>query len=436
MFSKSVKSKRQLKNIQMDYDIKQKSIFNEMKDIGVIWVMDEAVKHGFYNGNPDWANLGQGEPETGEIKGGYPRIKEFSIEPGDNRYGPLNGLLDLRKAIAEYYNRLYRKCKASKYTFDNVSIAMGGRLALTRIFSILGSVRLGYKVPEYPAYEDMLNYHLGQIIPVCIPSKSVNNYAIHSDEFANAINKFELDVFLFSNPCNPSGHVINGEELNSYVKIAKEQNCSLIVDEVYSHFIYENRKPAYSPVSAAEFIDDVNSDPVLIVDGLTKSFRYPGWRLAWVLGPKDVIEDLGCAASGIDGGPSLPIQRAALQLFEPKHVDLESNALRELFSRKQNIILNSLRENGIICSVDANSTFYIWADISQLPTPLNNSNSFFKEALKHKVIIVPGHLFDIHPGRKKKNPEFSQFVRFSFGPEEENLKMGLQRITELIKSFK
>ena len=418
----------------MENILKPKSAFNEINDIGVIWVMDEAIKLGFYNGNPEWANLGQGEPEVGEMKGAPGRIKEFTIQPGDDRYGPLNGMLSLRKAIADHYNRLYRKDKSSEYTADNVSIAMGGRLALTRIFSIIGSVRLGFKVPEYPAYEDMLNYHLERIIPVCIPSKKENNYSIPSAEFVQAIKKYKLDAFLLSNPCNPTGHVIKGEELNAYVKIASEQNCSLIVDEVYSHFIYENGKPASSPVSSAEFIEDVNLDPVLIVDALTKSFRYPGWRLAWILGPKHIIEDLGRAASGIDGGPSLPIQRAALQLFEPKRADMETNALREVFSRKQTRMLHALRQNGMICSADANSTFYIWADISQLPPPLNNADNFFKEALNSKVITVPGYMFDIHPGQQKNEAEFGQYIRFSFGPEEENLKMGLERITELIKS--
>ena len=416
--------------------IKPKSAFNEINDIGVVWVIDEAIKLGFYNGNPEWANLGQGEPEVGEMKGAPERIKEFVIEPGDDRYGPLNGMGSLRKAIADHYNRLYRKDKASKYTADNVSIAMGGRLALTRIFSIIGSVRLGYKVPEYPAYEDMLNYHLERLIPVCIPSKKENNYSIPSIDFVQAIKEFELDAFLLSNPCNPTGHLIKGEELSAYVKIAKEQNCALIVDEVYSHFIYENGKPASSPVSSAEFIEDVNANPVLIVDALTKSFRYPGWRLAWILGPKHIIEDLGRAASGIDGGPSLPIQRAALQLFEPERADMETHALREVFSRKQNMMLAALRENRMICSTDGNSTFYILADISQLPPPLNYSDNFFKEALKRRVITVPGYMFDIHPGQQKTDREFNQYIRFSFGPEEENLMMGLERITELIKSHR
>lgn len=418
----------------MDKIIKLKTAFKEFQDIGVIWVMDEAAKLGFYNGNPDWANLGQGEPEVGEMKGAPSRITLFTIEPNDDRYGPVNGMPELRKAIADHYNRLYRKNKNSKYTAENVSIAMGGRLALTRIFTVLGSIRLGYKVPEYPAYHDMLNFQLNRITPICVPSKKSSNYSIPSNELKKSIQELQLDAFLLSNPCNPTGHVIKGDELNAYVQIAREQNCSLIFDEVYSHFIYENGKPGTRPVSASEYIEDVNADPVLIVDGLTKSFRYPGWRLAWVLGPKNVIEDLGRAASAIDGGPSNPIQRAALPLFEPLRVNQESHALREVFSKKQHLMLNSLHENGMVCSKDSQSTFYIWADISGLPFPLNDSDTFFKEALKHKVITVPGYMFDIHPGKEKKDSEFKQYIRFSFGPEEKNVVNGLARISELIKS--
>ncbi len=412
---------------------KSKTVFNEINDIGVIWVMDEAIKLGFYSGNPEWVNLGQGEPEVGEMKGAPPRIKDFVIENNDNRYGPLNGIAPLRKAIADYYNRQYRKDRKSLYTAENVSIAMGGRLALTRIFTIIGAIRMGYKIPEYPAYKDLINNQQERITPVCVPSKKENNYAVPADEFAAAIKHYKLDAFLLSNPCNPTGHVIKGEELNEYITTAKKENCALIIDEFYSHFIYDNGKPANAPVSSAAYIEDVNDDEVLIVDGLTKSFRYPGWRMAWVLGPKKVIENLGRAASAIDGGPSLPIQRAAIQLFEPERSDLETQALREVFSRKQNIILECLRGLGITCSADTSGTFYIWADISQLRPPINNADSFFKEALKHKVMVVPGHLFDIHR-RRKKESEFNHYVRFSFGPAEENLNTGLARITEMVKS--
>jgi aspartate/methionine/tyrosine aminotransferase len=413
-----------------------KSVFNEMRDIGVIWATNEAVKSGYTNGHPDWANLGQGEPEVGEMEGATPRIKSFTIGEEDNRHGPLNGTEVLRTAIASYYNRLYRAGKSSQYTSENVSVVMGGRLALTRIFSIVGTVRLGYKVPEYPAYEDLLNYQLERVTPVRIPSSRLDNYSLPAEEFATCIREHNLDAFLFSNPCNPTGHVIQGKELADYVQIGRDHHCTLIIDEVYSHFIFDKGKPAANPVSATAFVEDVNMDQVVVVDGLTKSFRYPGWRLAWIIGPEEIIKDLGRAASGIDGGPSLPVQRGALKLFEPGRVDQDTHALRKVFSRKQALALQVVRGLGIQCSPDTNGTFYIWADISQLAPPLNNSDIFFKEALKYQVIVIPGHVFDIHPGTVRKHPQFDHYIRLSFGPEEANLKMGLDRIAALIQSHK
>ena len=81
----------------MQESIKErKSALRDIPFMGVIWVVDEAMKLGFYNGHPDWSNLGQGQPEVGEINGAPPRITNFSIEPTDQAYGPINGMGELR----------------------------------------------------------------------------------------------------------------------------------------------------------------------------------------------------------------------------------------------------------------------------------------------------------------------------------------------------
>ena len=415
----------------------QKSAFREVPYMGVIWVVAEAMKLGFYNGHTDWSNLGQGQPEIGEMEGAPDRIKNFTVEPSDHAYGPLNGTQELREAIAKHYNSLFRKGKTSQYTADNVSVAMGGRLVLTRIFAALGETRLGYQIPDYTAYEDMLNYHEGKIKSIQIKTQLENAFAIPSSEFGQVVRENNLGSYLVSNPCNPTGHVIQGEDLKEYVRVSRDENCAFISDEFYSHFIYDGDQPGKGPVSAAEFVDDVDTDPVLIVDGLTKSFRYPGWRLGWVIGPKSTIENINRAASAIDGGPSQPIQRAALQVLEPGYAKQETEAVRKVFSRKRNYMVNCLKENGIICTPEPSGTFYIWADISKLPAPINHADVFFKEALKCKVMTVPGYFFDISPGNaNKEDSPFNQYLRFSFGPPEDNMIAGLSRLTEMINSFK
>lgn len=405
--------------------------------MGVIWVVAEAMKLGFYNGHPDWSNLGQGQPEVGEMEGAPPRITEFSIEPSDQAYGPLEGTKEIREVIAAHYNRLYRKNKTSKYTAENVSVGMGGRLVLTRVFATLDAVRLGYQIPDYTAYEDMINYHVGKVMPVQIATQQENGFSVPGTEFSQVIEDHNLDAYLFSNPCNPTGSVIAGSELNDYVKACREQNCALIADEFYSHFIYKGNHPGDGPVSAAEYVDDVDRDPAIIIDGLTKSFRYPGWRIGWAIGPGKIIDNINRAASAVDGGPSQPLQRAAIEVLKPERADMETDALRKVFSRKRNYMVKCLKENGIICTPEPSGTFYVWATISQLPEPINNADVFFEEALKRKVMTVPGYFFDISPGNAdKRNSPFNQYVRFSFGPPEGNMKMGLARLIEMINSYR
>ena len=73
------------------------------------------------------------------------------------------------------------------------------------------------------------------------------------------------------------------DELEAWVAMARRRSCTLLMDEFYSRYVYDGAGgPAAGPVSAAAFVEDVNEDPVAIVDGLTKSFRYPGWRLGWL----------------------------------------------------------------------------------------------------------------------------------------------------------
>ena len=83
--------------------------FRSVPFTGVIFVMAEAGRRGYRYGHPDWCNLGQGQPETGPLPGSPPRVSRVEIGPGDQDYAPIPGLWELRRAVAELYNELYRK---------------------------------------------------------------------------------------------------------------------------------------------------------------------------------------------------------------------------------------------------------------------------------------------------------------------------------------
>ncbi len=407
--------------------------FRDLPFMGVIRVNNEAMKVGWKMGDPNWTNLGQGQPEIGVIPNCPPRFSNLTIDVHDHGYGPVEGIPEYRQAVADHYNRLYRKGKPSQYTIDNVCIAPGGRAALTRIGASLDAGRLGYFTPDYTAYEDLLTT-FPRIDPVHIELKADQGFRISPTALEDRVVSDKLSTLLISNPCNPTGHVIQGPDLAAWVTMARKRNTTLLMDEFYSHYIFNNGKPGPGPVSTAAFLDDVNTDPVLIIDGLTKCYRYPGWRSGWVLGPKHIIQKLTAAGSFLDGGPSRPIQRAAIEVLKPERADAETNAVRAEFALKQKLTLDTLTRLGIEFPCQALSTFYVFGSIAKLPAPLNDGLAFMHAAFKHRVLTVPGEFFDVNPNRRRtaKSP-LSSFVRFSFGPPRDNLQAGLSRLSEMLK---
>lgn len=407
--------------------------FRQVPRTGVIYVTTEATRLGFSPRNPDWCNLGQGQPETGEIPGAPPRIHHVEIDVDDQEYAPVAGLWELREAIAGLYNRLYRKGRKSQYSAENVSVSGGGRAALTRAAAALGHVNLGHFLPDYTAYEELLDIFKA-FTPIPILLDGDRGYAFTPDDLKKEITGRGLSALLLSNPCNPTGKVVQGEELERWVAHSRDLECSLLIDEFYSHYIW-NSPPGRLPVeSAARYVEDVNRDPVVIFDGLTKNWRYPGWRTTWTIGPKQVIDAVASAGSFLDGGGSKPIQRAAVPLLEESVVIQETNAIHQVFRAKRDRLLSGLQRLGVRVDRVPDGTFYVWGNVAQLPPPLNDGMGFFKAALEKKVIVVPGEFFDVNPGKRRSSraSRFRHYVRFSFGPSMATMETALARLEQLV----
>ena len=135
-------------------------------------------------------------------------------------------------------------------------------------------------------------------------------------------------------------------------------------------------------VSAAAYVEDVETDPVIIVDGLTKNWRYPGWRISWTLGPKAVIEAIASAGSFLDGGANHPFQNIAARLLDPQLAMQETTAIQKHFGKKREYVLGRLKRMGIGVDAEPAGAFYVWANLSGLPKPLNDGMSFFREGLE------------------------------------------------------
>jgi N-succinyldiaminopimelate aminotransferase len=218
------------------------------------------------------------------------------------------------------------------------------------------------------------------------------------------------------------------------VELSRELDCALLIDEFYSHYIWKGRPGRLPMESAARYVSDVNRDPVVIMDGFTKNWRYPGWRVSWTLGPRQVIEAVASAGSFLDGGGSRPLQRAALPLLEESHAVAETMAIHNAFREKRDKLHSRLGRLGVRTDREPDGTFYVWGNVAGLPPPLNEGMGFFRTALESKVIVVPGEFFDVNPGKRRSQraARFRSYVRFSFGPSMETLDLALERLEALV----
>ncbi|KAG9242415.1 pyridoxal phosphate-dependent transferase [Calycina marina] len=378
---------------------------------GVVWCTERAYEHGFDVEPELGANLGQGAPEVDDdIEGSFERPSNIHISMTGREYGPAAGIKSLRAAVANMYNAHHREGKESQYTWENVCIVPGGRAGLIRIAAVLNNAYLGFFIPDYTAYNEMLSL------------------------FKNIARG--TSVILTSNPRNPTGRVVKNPQLAEIQDICRDR-ATLVMDEFYGGYNYTSDCSG-TTVSAADNIDDVYADDVLLIDGLTKRFRLPGWRIAWIVGPKEFIKAIGSCGSYLDGGANVPFQETAIPMLEPEKVRKEMVALQSHFRDKRDYVVGRLREMGFNINTIPDSTFYLWLDLEGLPDELSDGLNFFQACLEEKVIIVPGIFFDLNPSKRRDlfDSPCHHFVRFSYGPKIGTLKLGLDGIQRVVDNFK
>jgi aspartate/methionine/tyrosine aminotransferase len=358
-----------------------------------------------------------------------------AIDPADQEYAPVQGVWELREAVASLYNARYRRGMPSQYSAENVCIAGGGRAALTRVAAALGPINLGHFLPDYTAYEELLDI-FRNVAAIPILRDPDRGYAFTADELRREIQGRGLGAVLASNPSNPTGAAVTGQELAGWIAAARKLDCALLLDEFYAHYLWDDA-PGKGPrtLSAAAHIEDVEKDPVVILDGLTKNWRYPGWRVSWVVGPKAVVEAASSAGSFLDGGGSRPLQRAAAALVTRERADQEAAAIQKAFRAKRDLMLAGLQMLGVRVDDPPAGTFYCWGSVAGLPKPFDTGMGFFRKGLEAKVITVPGEFFDVNPGKRRagRGSRFRSHVRFSFGPPEAVVRAGLERLGKLLK---
>jgi hypothetical protein len=414
--------------------------FRNVPRTGVIYVMTEAQKRGFHLGAEGWCNLGQGQPESGPAAGRAPRVE--SVPSGRRRLRstpPCRASGSCARRWPTSTIELYPQGPALAVLGGERGHLRRGRSALTRAAAALGTINLGHFLPDYTAYEELLDvFRRLQPIPILLDPDRATSSA--PSELRREILGRGLSAILLSNPCNPTGKLVHGDELPTGWTSARSLDCSLLIDEFYSHYIWRvgDTPPM---VSAAEYVEDVDRDPVVLFDGLTKNWRYPGWRITLDAGPPD-----GHRRHGQRGLLPRRRRRGARSSAPPsssctpEHTLAETAAIASHLRPQARPADQRLRAGGS-ASIDGRARGHLLRLGRRWPTcpsPSPAATGFFRAALEHQVICVPGDFFDINPGKRRMSrpSRFRHHVRFSFGPDMEVIESALARLGEMIRSHR
>lgn len=356
---------------------------------------------------PNAINLSIGEPNFETAV----HIKEAAIkaiQDDHTKYSLNAGLYELRQAIANRYNKEF------SYDFlpENVMVAAGGIEAI--FLALAAIINPGDEViipdPAYPNYCGTVTMLGGNIIRV--PLYEEKNWKLQSVDLENVITS-KTKVLIINYPTNPLGAILDKSDLVKLAKVVKKHNIIVISDEVYDKIIYDN----YIHCSMSQ-IDDVKKQ-VLVINSMSKSYAMTGWRLGFILGNKEIIENIPKLQEGIVSCLPPFIQMAAVAALNGPQECVDEMVLH--YKRRRDIMVDGLNSiKGFKC-FKSEGSFYAFANIKAFG---KSSEEFAIELLKEAgVICVPGSAF----GNMGEG-----YIRFSFANSDENLIEAIRRIRKHI----
>ncbi len=353
-----------------------------------------------YMGDPGTHPWAQGFPLTTQLPGGPALPSSVEIGAADLKYPAATGQAELRQAIARTYNDAY----GSRLSEENVALFAGGRPGIYATLAfLLPGVTVAVEETEYTPYLDMLQL-LGTPYRL-IPSNEANRFRPALADYDVAPEPGTSRLFLLkSNPCNPTGVSVTGDELRALVERFRGDGRGALFDEAYELFA----DPA--PDSALRYVGDLDETDVFVVGAATKGLQAPGIRVGWVIAARRHVELFRNFSSIAMGGVSRPSQLYAARLLEAGRVRQARHAVPAFYNAQRTRYAKGLEALGFQLFTGTGG-FYHWA---KLPGDLT-ATELNERLFAHGAAILPGRLCDMARRPGEPSP-LDRFVRFSFGP--------------------
>ncbi len=335
-----------------------------------------------------------------------------ATEQGKTWYSPSTGFLTLREEISRYLNRRFQLTYDPK---DEVLVTVGASEALDAAFRCF--VDEGDEVliiqPSFVCYDPLVRMSGG--IPVILQTKSENKFKLTADELRANITP-KTKILLISFPTNPTGAIMEREELEALADVLRDTNILVFSDEIYCELNYTDT----SHVSIASL--DGMRDRTLVINGFSKSYAMTGWRIGYVAGPRELIEPLvKLHQYMVMCAPTLS-QFAAIEAM--RNGDEDVKMMRNEYNMRRRYLVDRLNAMGLSC-FEPEGAFYAFPCIRS--TGLTSEEFCEKLIYAKQVAVVPGSAFgDSGEG----------FIRISYSYSLKHITEALNRMEAFLEEIK
>ncbi len=363
---------------------------------------------GFGAGEPDF-------PTPGHI---VEAARRAAADPANHKYSPAAGLPALREAVAA------RARSMTGVNFDpsQVLVANGAKQA---VYEALAAIvdpgdEVLYGVPVWTTYCEQIKLAGG--VPVGVETDEAAGFHLTREALEEKVTGATKALILVS-PSNPTGAVLDEDELRAIGELALDADLFVVTDEIYSELLYGGR----SFHSILAVVPEL-ADRAILVDGVSKSYAMTGWRVGWIAGPTDVVAAAADLQSQLSSNVSNVSQRAALAALEGGTACVAQ--MREAFDRRRLVAYKMLSEmHGVTCA-EPEGAFYAFPSVSglmgaELAGRRVKSTSDLAEICLEEahVAFVPGEAFE-SPG----------YLRISYALADDLLEEGLSRLAKLFET--
>lgn len=352
-----------------------------------------------------------GEPDFATPEHITAAAARASHDPANHRYTANPGLIELREAVAAY------TLTHSDVQVDSseVMVTNGAKQAVYETFAALIDPGDEVLLPNphwvtYPA-----GVRLADGVPVPVESGIEQGFKVTVDDLERKRTD-KTKMLVFVSPSNPTGAVYSEAEARAIGEWARDTGIWVMADEIYQRLIYND---ASAPSIAAV---TPRFENWVLINGVAKAYAMTGWRVGWMIGPKDVIDAAARLQSHATSNVANIAQKAALAALEGPQETVEE--MRLAFDRRRQLMYKMIDEiDGITC-LEPNGAFYVFPDVSGLlgdrwQTSAELASHILEEAA---VAVVPGESFGT-PG----------FLRLSYATSEAEIEAGIERIAAVVR---